>query len=98
MQKNHFIKIRELIAVRELVTKDVYPDEAGYELMSKDAFKEEYDYTYINLTTVREIRYVGNQFINLSYDDRELFPYQIRTIDGGKYLTSKFFVKDLLKE
>ena len=98
MQKNHFIKIRELIAVRELVTKDVYPDEAGYELMSKDAFKEEYDYTYINLTTVREIRYVGDQFINLSYDDRELFPYPIRTIDGGKYLTSKVFIKDLLGE
>ena len=93
MQKNHFIKIRELI-----VQRTFNPEKAESGFFSEDRLKENYDYTFINIMTVKEIRYAGDLYPNLSYYDLEYAPYQIRTIDGQNYLTSKVFVKDLLGE
>ena len=93
MQKNHFIKIRELI-----VQRTFNPEGAESGFFSEDRFVEKYDYTFINIMTVKEIRYAGDLYTNLSRDDFGRFPYQIRTIDGQNYLTSKVFIKDLLGE
>lgn len=93
MNKKHFIKIRELI---EKATFDIKKRE--YSFITDDIFSEAYHYTYINRIAIKEIRYIGDRYGELYYDDGELSPYQILTFDNDVYITSKVFVNDLLEE